>query len=201
MPPADDRLYNVLLEILAATNRNSRTIEENSQDVAKWAKASYDMVPLMDNRLAYFLTELRIHKAEVRADIEERVEKALAAAAADRREMIEAIIAIRSATAVATNEASDAKSAATAASLAATAAREATGKHSTEPAGGESSHHASVFALLRDLVRGLPSWARFTLAVLLIAAAVFGGQAIEAKLHLLGERSTRAEKLEEPRKP
>lgn len=186
MSLSDDRLYNILIEILASLNKNTSMFESNSEDVARWAKATYDIVPLIDARLAYFLSEFRAHKAEHRENIDKAIATFLEKASADRKEALEAIIAIRAATAVASNDAGDAARAAQSAAVAATAAREATGSHHTQQSGGSTP--SSYAAVARDLLRGLPWWARFFLALALLTAATFGGQAIEAKWGLLRGR-------------
>lgn len=199
------RVYNIVLEQNKLLNRIAPFLERLSLDQAKTATALFDFLPMVENKHDYLINEQRIHKSEVK-DI---IEKFLTASAANQhaftqnvegamKTFVDHVVAIRTATALAADNAGDAKDAA---NNAAAKAAEASGVHKNQRGeeGRKRPRQATpdnVVGLARTLVKGLPAWARFILALVILLGVLFGGQAIEARWQLLGGSPAREQRRE-----
>jgi hypothetical protein len=171
---ADERagLFNVMLEQNALLTKIAPFVERLSIDNAANTRALYDLMPLVEGRLDHHVSEQRVH----RADIDDKIDKFLAAAAEDRRALVsnvesamktfvEHVIAIRTAAALAADNAGDAKNAAL-------ATREDTGRHRL--ADVEHRGERGQRGVAGSVVHGLGVWSKMSARsqVLLVILAV-----------------------------
>ena len=177
----DLRQYNIILELTAAIERSTPTIERLSRDNATWAKALYDMVPIVETKHDQLLSASNVQHAGMR----EALDKHIADVHSVVQEIRGYVVDIAKATAVTSNDATDAKNAAL-------AAREATGQHPKAEAEGAAG----------IVDKGAGWWAKWstTSKVLFIVLVGVAGVAFGAPVgawlneHLGGHHEKAAEK-------
>lgn len=156
------RWYNLISEILGGLNKVTPSIERVS-------RIAYDHSQTVETRLEYVISELRVMKSDqatALADFIAKVDR-------ERRDLIDQIIAIRTATALAADNAGDAKNAAI-------ATREATGPQKLYDKDKDTPESAK--GVSGAVVKGLGVWGKMgaRAQVLLILLAMVVSAAVTA---------------------
>lgn len=182
------RQYNLILEMLAQLQKFAPHVERLSIDAATHARALYDLLPIVETKLDQSHSNHRVFLGDHATAIEKKIDQFLDAARRDREAIVEHIIAIRTATALAANDAGDAKDAAN-------AAREDTGRFRLLDAHGHPTHTPEVGGHAKKdtpedqkgvagaVVKGLGVWGKMGARpqLLLIVLALIGLAALAFK--------------------
>lgn len=202
------RQYNLILEMLAQLQKFAPHVERLSIDAATHARALYDLLPVVETKLDQSHSVHRVYLADHAVAIEKKIDQFLADARRDREAIVEHIIAIRTATALAANDAEDAKDAAN-------AAREATGPQRLldehgRPV-GPTTTPPDQKGVVGAAIKGLGVWGKMgsrsqilliVLALIGLAALAFeGGLFTHEKLNPTTETWPPRPSIEPPRAP